>query len=156
MYLNPGAKPVEVYAVADALIRPDLKCNGLLDTAVVTIKFDNGAIATAEANFQAVYGYDVRAEVFGSEGMLTAGGIRESSMTRYNHNGVSFNTCRYDQDLLFDAYIAELRGFVDCVIHNKPALVTAEDARWSLKIALASIESVKRNSPIKLDQHVMI
>ncbi|WP_342605483.1 Gfo/Idh/MocA family oxidoreductase [Peribacillus sp. FSL E2-0159] len=156
MYLNPGAKPVEVYAVADALIRPDLKCNGLLDTAVVTIKFDNGAIATAEANFQAVYGYDVRAEVFGSEGMLTAGGIRESSMTRYNHNGVSFNTCRYDQDLLFDAYIAELRGFVDCVIHNKPALVTAEDARWSLKIALASIESVRRNSPIKLDQHVMI
>lgn len=156
MYLNHGAKPVEVYAVADALIRPDLKDSGLLDTAVVTIKFDNGAIATTEANFQAVYGYDVRAEVFGSEGMITAGGIRESSMTRYNHNGVSFDTCRYDQDLLFDAYVDELRSFVDCVIHNKPALANAEDARWALKIALASIESVKSNLPIKLDQHVLI
>ncbi len=37
------------------------------------VKFDNGAIATAEASFSAVYGYDVRAEVFGSAGMVTAG-----------------------------------------------------------------------------------
>ncbi|MBD1381341.1 Gfo/Idh/MocA family oxidoreductase [Metabacillus arenae] len=156
MYLNPGAKPIEVYAAADALIRPDLKESGLLDTAIVTIKFDNGALATAEANFQAVYGYDIRAEVFGSEGMITAGGIRKSSMTRYNHNGVSFDTSRYDQDLLFDAYVDELRSFVDCVIHNKPTLATSEDARWALKIALASIESVKNNCPIKLDHFVLV
>ena len=156
MYLNPGAKPVEVYAVADALIRPDLKSKGLLDTAVVTIKFDNGAIATTEANFQAVYGYDVRAEVFGSEGMITAGDIRTSSMTRYDHKGISFDTRRYDEDLLFDAYVDELKSFVDCVINNKPVLATAEDASWALKIALASIESVKNNLPIKLNQLVLV
>ncbi|MGJ9385480.1 Gfo/Idh/MocA family oxidoreductase [Salipaludibacillus sp. CF4.18] len=156
MYLNPGAKPVEVYAVADALIRRDLKESGFLDTASVTIKFDNGAIATADANFQAVYGYDVRAEVFGSKGMLTVGGIRESSLTRYNHHGVSFDTSRYDQELLFDAYVEELRSFTDCIILNKPAYATARDARWALKIALASIESVKTNSPIKLDSLVLV
>lgn len=156
MYLNPGAKPVEVYAAADALIRPDLKESGLLDTALVTIKFDNGALATAEANFQAVYGYDVRAEVFGSEGMITAGGIRESSMTRYNKHGVSFDTSRYDQDLLFDTYVEELRTFVNCVINNQPAFVTANDARWALKIAMASIESVKTNRPIKIDNHILV
>ncbi|NIY63126.1 hypothetical protein SMALB_1054 [Streptomyces malaysiensis] len=55
----------------------------LLDTAVVTIRFDNGALATAEANFQAVYGYDVRGEVFGSAGMLTMGDIRRSHLTAY-------------------------------------------------------------------------
>ncbi|MBC5090825.1 Gfo/Idh/MocA family oxidoreductase, partial [Klebsiella quasipneumoniae] len=70
LHLNPGAKPTRVYAVADALVRPDFKDRGLLDTAVVNICFDNGAFATAEANFQAVYGYDVRGEVFGSKGML--------------------------------------------------------------------------------------
>ncbi|MDI6578300.1 dehydrogenase, partial [Bacillus subtilis] len=77
----------------------------------VTIKFDNGAIATAEANFQAVYGYDVRGEVFGSEGMLTIGDLRHTNMTRYNKDGVSYNTIRYDQDLLFDAYVDELQSF---------------------------------------------
>ncbi|WP_158734537.1 Gfo/Idh/MocA family oxidoreductase [Alteribacillus sp. YIM 98480] len=155
-YLNPGAKPVEVYAAADALVRPDLKKSGLLDTAVVTIKFDNGALATAEANFQAVYGYDVRAEVFGSEGMMTAGGIRESSMTRYNKQGISYDTSRYDQNLLFDAYVDELRSFTDCVLNNKTPYATAEDARWALKIALASIESVQNDRPVKIENYALI
>jgi myo-inositol 2-dehydrogenase / D-chiro-inositol 1-dehydrogenase len=82
-WLNPGAEPVEVYATADALVAPDFKDAGLLDTAIVVVKFDNGAIATAEANFSAVYGYDVRAEVFGSAGMVTAGdaALKEPDVT---------------------------------------------------------------------------
>jgi myo-inositol 2-dehydrogenase / D-chiro-inositol 1-dehydrogenase len=152
MYLNPGAKPVEVYAAADALIRPELKEKGLLDTAVVTVKFDNGAIATADANFQAVYGYDVRGEVFGSEGMLTTGGLRLSNLTRYNKDGVSYDTIRYDQDLLFAAYVSELASFTDSVINKEPTVVNAEDAVWALKIALASIESVKHNRPVRLEE----
>jgi len=58
LWLNPGADPVEVYATADALVAPDFKDAGLLDTAVVVITFDNGARAVAEANFSAAYGYD--------------------------------------------------------------------------------------------------
>ena len=72
-FLNPGARPVAVHAFADALVAPDARGSGHLDTAVVTIRFDNGAIATAEANFSALYGYDVRGEAFGSAGMVTAG-----------------------------------------------------------------------------------
>jgi len=34
LWLNPGASPVEVYATADALVAPDYKESGLLDTAV--------------------------------------------------------------------------------------------------------------------------
>ena len=40
---------------------------------MVQLRFDNGAFGTAEASFQAVYGYDVRGEVFGSGGVLLAG-----------------------------------------------------------------------------------
>ncbi len=53
LWLNPGAEPVEVYATADALVAPDFKASGLLDTAVVVITFDNGARAVAEASFSA-------------------------------------------------------------------------------------------------------
>lgn len=155
LYLNPNAKPIEVFAVADALVRPDFKDKGLLDTAVVTIKFDNGAIATAEANFQAVYGYDVRGEIFGSEGMMQVGSVRESSMTRYTKEGVSYDTCRYDQDLLFDAYVDELKSFVDAVVNNKPTYATGEDARSALLIALACIESYKLNKPVKVENGVL-
>ncbi|MEH7545258.1 MULTISPECIES: Gfo/Idh/MocA family oxidoreductase [Bacillaceae] len=156
LYLNPNAKPVEVFVMADALVAPEFKDKGLLDTAVVSIRFDNGAIAVAEANFQALYGYDVRGEVFGSEGMVQVGSIRESSMTRYTKEGASYNTLRYDQDLLFDAYVDELKDFVDAVKNNKPTSVTGEDARSALLIALACIESYKEKKPIKVENDVLI
>lgn len=153
-YLNPEATPSKVYVAADALIHPELKDQGLLDTAVVTVTFDNGAIATAEANFQAVYGYDVRAEVFGSAGMLTAGDIRTSSMVKYTENGGHFQTSRYDQDLLYDAYVSELKDFVECVRSNETPKATIQDAKWALAMALASIESYKINQPVKLKETV--
>ena len=90
---TPAPRPVEVYAVADALVAPDFKDAGLLDTAVVVIRFDNGAIATAEANFSASYGYDVRGEVFGSAGMVSAGDTRQSSMTLHTADGGSRRPC---------------------------------------------------------------
>ena len=83
-FLNPGARPVRVTALADALVRPDAKDGGHLDTAVVTVEFDNGAIAVAEASFSALYGYDVRGEAFGSAGMVTAGDVRSSEMAAYS------------------------------------------------------------------------
>ena len=72
-FLNPGASAVEVYATADALVEPAWRDRGLLDTAVVVVRFDNGAVGIAEACFEAAYGYDVRGEVFGSGGMATMG-----------------------------------------------------------------------------------
>ena len=93
-WLNPGARPVSVYAVADALVAPDAKASGHLDTAVVTIRFDNGAIATAEASFSALYGYDVRGEAFGSAGMVTAGTPRTTDMTLYDAGGIHVDTAR--------------------------------------------------------------
>lgn len=150
LHLNPGAKPTQVYAVADALVRPDFKDRGLLDTAVVNIRFDNGAIATAEANFQAVYGYDVRGEVFGSKGMLQAGNMNVNNCVRYNAEGISIDTARRDTDLLRDAYVAELTDFVRCVATGETPKATGEDARNALEIALACIASVQQSQPITL------
>ena len=151
-WLNPGARVVEVYATADALVRPDWKDRGLLDSAMVMLRFDNGALATAEASFQAVYGYDVRGEVFGSAGMVTAGDIHRTSMTFYAARGVVHDTVRRNIDLFHDAYTDELAHFVDCVRNGTSPECTGEDARGALAIALASIESVQAGRPIRLEE----
>lgn len=150
LHFNPGAKPVEVYALADALVRPDFKDKGLLDTSVVTIRFDNGAIATAEANFQAVYGYDVRGEVFGSKGMLQAGHINVNNCVRYHQDGIAIETSRMDSDLLREAYVTEMAEFARCIRRGETPRATGEDARNALEIALACIDSVQQQQPIKL------
>ncbi len=88
--------------------RPTSRTAGLLDTAVVVITFDNGAIAIAEANFSAVYGYDVRGEVFGSAGMVTMGDARASSIVHLDAVGAATSqTVRGDVQLFRDAYIGE-------------------------------------------------
>ena len=151
-WLNPGARAAEVYAAADALVRPDWKERGLLDTAMVMVRFDNGALATAEASFQAVYGYDVRGEVFGSTGMVAAGDTRRTSATFYGEEGVVHDTVRRNIDLFRDAYTDELVHFVDCVRDGTTPECVGEDARGALEIALASIESVREGRPIRLEE----
>ena len=149
-WLNPGARPVAVHAFADALVAPAAKAGGHLDTAVVTIRFDNGAIATAEANFSALYGYDVRGEVFGSAGMATAGTARRTDMTLYDAGGIHVDTARRDTDLLFAAYVGEIAAFVDAVRGGGPSPVPGAAARTALAIALAAVESVETGATVML------
>jgi myo-inositol 2-dehydrogenase/D-chiro-inositol 1-dehydrogenase len=151
-FLNPDAEAVEVYAVADALVEPDWRARGLLDTAVVTVRFDNGAIGTAEACFEAAYGYDVRGEVLGSGGMATMGDGRRTGMTFSGSAGRITETARNDQELFAGAYTAELAAFVDAIRAGTSSAVTGEDARAALAIALAAAESVRTGKPVRIDE----
>jgi myo-inositol 2-dehydrogenase / D-chiro-inositol 1-dehydrogenase len=151
-FLNPGAEAVEVYAIADALVEPDWRDRGLLDTAVVTVRFDNGAVGVAEACFEAKYGYDVRGEVFGSGGMATMGDGRRTSMVFSGPAGRVVDTARSDQELLAGAYVAELAAFVDAVRARTPAPVGGEDARAALAIALAAAQSVREGRPVRIEE----
>lgn len=147
-WLNPGARAVEVNAMADALVAPDFKDSGLLDTAVVTIRYDNGAIATAEASFSTAYGYDVRGEVFGSAGMVTAGTPAQVTMAHWTSQGVARPTRRSDTELFADAYAGELAAFCAAVQSGTAPVATGVDARAALRIALACIESVETGGTV--------
>lgn len=66
-YLS-GSEVVEVYAAGGVLVNPEIGKAGDIDTAVITLKLANGAIGVIDNSRKAVYGYDQRAEVFGSKG----------------------------------------------------------------------------------------
>jgi myo-inositol 2-dehydrogenase / D-chiro-inositol 1-dehydrogenase len=119
-------------------VHPQLADSGFLDTSVVQIRFDNGAFAIAEASFQAVYGYDVRGEVFGSDGVLQAGRAPE-------------NAGKANTELFADAYIAQFAHFVECVHAGVEPSVTGADARVALEIALAARESVETAAPVVMN-----
>ena len=151
-FLNPDAEAVEVYATADALVEPEWREQGLLDTAVVVVRFSNGATGIAEACFEAAYGYDVRAEVFGSGGMATMGDGRRTGMVYSGAAGRTVETARSDQELLAGAYVAELAAFAAAVRDGTPAAVGGEDARAALAIALAAAESVRAGRPVRIEE----
>ncbi|MBT2513632.1 Gfo/Idh/MocA family oxidoreductase [Arthrobacter sp. ISL-30] len=156
-WLNPGAVPVRVHAVADALVAPEAKPGGLLDTAVVTVTYSNGAIAVAEANFNALYGYDVRGEVFGSAGMVAAGGPQASSATSYTAAGIRSATVRLNVDLFHAAYTAEVAHFVDTIKAGRDGLQApgsrgpgGTDARNALAVALAAVRSAESGMSVEI------
>jgi myo-inositol 2-dehydrogenase/D-chiro-inositol 1-dehydrogenase len=150
LWLNPGARVVEVFAQADALIHPQYKEQGYLDTSMVQLRFDNGALASAEANFQATYGYDVRGEVFGSGGMVSAGEVTRTAMRHSSSPGVLADTPRVNIELFHDAYVAQLAHFADCIRSGSAPSVDGLDARNALEIALAAKESVETGLPVSL------
>jgi myo-inositol 2-dehydrogenase / D-chiro-inositol 1-dehydrogenase len=147
-FLAGGAEPVEVYATADALVRPDLKSDGLLDTAVVSLRYDSGAMATADASFEAVYGYDVRAEVFGSEGMASVGEDVGPRLVHHTRGGSTRVRPRWFVEVFADAYQAELAHFAAHVRGEAPPENTLADARAALVLALAAIRSVETHRPV--------
>jgi myo-inositol 2-dehydrogenase / D-chiro-inositol 1-dehydrogenase len=147
-FLNPGTEAAQVYATADALVEPDWRDRGLLDTAVVVVRFDNGAVGVAEACFEASYGYDVRGEVLGSGGMATMGDGRRTGMVFSDAAGRTVETVRSDQELLTGAYVAELAAFAGAVRGRTPVPVGGGDARAALVIALAAARSVRSGGPV--------
>ena len=146
-FLNPGAEAIEVSAMADALVEPEWRDRGLLDTAVVTVRFDNGALGVAEACFEAAYGYDVRGEVLGSGGMASMGDGRRTGMTFSGAAGRVTETARGDQELFADAYTGELAAFVEAGRAGTGSVVTGEDARAALAIALAAAAAGRTGRP---------
>jgi myo-inositol 2-dehydrogenase / D-chiro-inositol 1-dehydrogenase len=151
-FLSAGAEPVEVFAMADTQVLPDWKSRGLLDTAMVSIRLDSGAFATADASFQAVYGYDVRAEVFGSAGMLRVGEQSPINVVQHDPRGATQPRPRWFVDLFGDAYAAELSHFVECARVRGTPDCTGEDGRAALMMALAAIRSVESGRPVSLQE----
>lgn len=114
------ARPMTVYAAADALVAPEAKDSGFLDSAVVTIRYDNGAIATAEASFSASYGYDLRGEVFGSSGMVQMGELPNSAARLFTTDGMHATTDGIDTVRFHDAYVAEFESFIRAIEGDHP------------------------------------
>lgn len=149
-FLAGGAEPIEVYAHADALILPDWRSRGMLDTAAVMLRYDTGAMATADASFQAVYGYDVRAEVFGSEGMASVGDDPGARVVQHTRSGSTRPRPNWFLDVFGEAYAAELAHFARYVRGRASQDASLEDARAALVLALAALESAETHRPVSV------
>src|SRR5439155_6406063 len=78
-----GSEVAEVYARGAVRITPELAEFGDIDTAVVTLLHESGAMTVIDNSRQAVYGYDQRVEAFGSLGLAASGNpLAHTGITR--------------------------------------------------------------------------
>jgi myo-inositol 2-dehydrogenase/D-chiro-inositol 1-dehydrogenase len=148
-----GSDVEEVYAAAAVRVDPAIGEAGDLDTAVITLRFKNGVIATIDNSRKAVYGYDQRVELFGSKGAIrTENNFPNSAVVSTGTEVRTDLPLNFFMDRYTDSFLTEMRLFVDAVLNDKPVAVTGEDARAALLLAMAARKSHDERRVVRLDE----
>ena len=143
----------EVYVQSAVLVDPAIGEQGDVDTAIITMKMANGALCVIDNSRRAAYGYDQRAEVFGSKGMVATSNDTLSSAVISDANGVTgekplfFFLERYMQ-----SFTDEVCQFVDAIENDKDVPVGIHAGMQSVKIGLAAKKSVEEHRPVRLSE----
>ena len=146
-----GSEITEVFASGSVLVDPEIGKAGDVDTALVALKFANGAIGVIDNSRKAVYGYDQRVEVFGSKGAAVAENDLPNTVKLYNEAGITGEKPLYFfLERYKGAFIDEMVSFVDAVQNNKPVAVSGEDGLENMYAALAAGKSLKEGRPVKV------
>lgn len=150
-------EPSEIYTAASALVSDDIRQAHDVDTSIVTMRFPSGAIASIENSRRSGFGYDVRTEIFGSEGALMVGDHRETPVRRFTAAGVVEDHQYFFLERFRDAYRHEMKSFMNAIVGDTPVAVTGEDGLAALKLAYAAEESLREGRPVavhlKEDSH---
>ncbi|MCL4297524.1 MAG: inositol 2-dehydrogenase [Anaerolineae bacterium] len=148
-----GSEVEEVYAAGAILVDPAIGAAGDVDTALITLRFANGAIGAIDNSRRAVYGYDQRVEVFGSEGVVVVANNTPHQAVLSNAEGVHAALPLYFfLERYMDAYVAEMKAFIEAIQRHTPPPVTGLDGRIPVVIGLAAWKSYRENRPVKLSE----
>jgi scyllo-inositol 2-dehydrogenase (NAD+) len=140
----------EVNAFTTSAIRPEVTQFGDVVASLVNLKFSKGAIGNIESHAQVQYGYDVRTEIVGSKGSIQVGSLHRTAATFFTTNGSLSPIADYFLSTFADAYLAEVRDFVDRILNDRPPSVTGEDGLKALAIAAAAEESHIHSQTIRV------
>lgn len=139
-----GEEPVEIFAAGSCLIADYFAKLGDYDSAMFILRTASGRLCHINNSVRAVYGYDQRIEVHGSDGMLRAGNRRPTSVELSSGQVVS-----RDKPLYFfveryqESYYAELDHFLTCIEDETTPIVGAEDGRRAMIICEAALASAQ-------------
>jgi len=130
------------------------------DNAILILEFVNGTTAIAEESWTKLGGMDDRAEVHGSKGVAFADLLHGNAIETYSATGYDYavekagSTVGWSftiyEEIWNYGFVQEMEHFVDCVKHDKPPLVTGEDARAVMEVLFAAYESAGTGRKVTL------
>lgn len=141
----------EVYATGGALVNPDIAQYDDIDTALVTLKFENGSMAMIENCRRSVYGYDQRVEVLGDKGAIDVGNEQTTTLNYHRAEGISKDNPPYFfLERYSDAYKVEMDGFIEAILNDTDVICSIDDGYIAQEIAVKCKESLLSNEPKSL------
>jgi scyllo-inositol 2-dehydrogenase (NAD+) len=141
-----------VHAFTTTAIRPEVAEYGDVVASVVNLKYERGAIGNVESYVQAVYGYDVRTEVVGSNGSIFVGSLEKIPAVFLTAGGSQCALADHFLTRFADAYLEEVRDFVNNILDGRAPRVSGEDGLKALAIAVAAEESHRELKPVEVTE----
>ena len=145
-----GEAPHTVFCLANAFHSEIGELNDV-DTVGVVMKFPSGAIGQIDMSRHAVYGYDQRVEVFGSNGMLTSNNSSSLNVTHSHTGGSSQHPIKFSFAQRYaESYILEMNHFINVLRKKENLLVSKDDVLRSFNVAEAIEKSHRTGKPVAL------
>jgi myo-inositol 2-dehydrogenase/D-chiro-inositol 1-dehydrogenase len=146
-----GEEPVEVHAVGSVMVDPEIGKAGDVDTAMVMLRTASGRLCQISCSRRATYGYDQRIEVHGSEGMIRAGNIHETTVEIANKAGFRADPIlNFFLERYMPAYRAELAAFVAAVNAGTAPTPSGRDGLMAQRLADAATQSKASGQTVRL------
>ena len=148
-----GSDVTEVMAYGAALSGQGYDQYDDVDTAIIMLKFENGALGVIDNTRAAHYGYDQRTEVQCDKGCVQVSNDLNNTAMISSAEGVEvakptwFFLERYN-----NAFIAEAQAFADAILNDTETPVGAKDGIEPVRIALAAARSRAENRPVRLEE----
>ncbi|WP_105616213.1 inositol 2-dehydrogenase [Vallitalea okinawensis] len=148
-----GSEVEEVFTYGTVLVDEKIGEAGDVDTAIVNLRFKNGAIGVIDNSRQAVYGYDQRVEVFGSKGMVLAENDFPTTVKVLTDDAVTEDKPKYFfLERYKESYASELIAFVKAVKDDQEPLVIGNDGLAPVLIGLAAKRSLDEKRPVMIEE----
>jgi myo-inositol 2-dehydrogenase / D-chiro-inositol 1-dehydrogenase len=147
-----GCEVEEVYADGGVRGFPVFEKYSDVDTAVVTLRLIDGPFTAMTVARHDPLGYDIRAEVFGSNDSVSVG-LGPRTPMRSVEPGVPPPAGPAWKDFLVrfeSAYAAEFAAFVALARGDAPSPCTARDGVAALRVAEAADRSLHEHRPVRL------
>lgn len=148
-----GGEVEEVYANAAVTVDEAIGEAGDVDTALIALKFKNGAIGVIDNCRKACYGYDQRLEVFGTGGQASTANDTPTNVSYINEKGnMTDKPLYFFLERYMQSFTDEMTEFINAVQNDEQTKTTVNDGLEALRLGLAAKLSVKEHRPIKLSE----
>lgn len=148
-----GTEYKKVYAVAKNFNCSEIvkKFPDFYDTATVSLTLKNGTLGLIDSVCPCFYGYDARAEIIGSKGIMFVGSLQDSTtITCTRENSIVIKQTMSWRKRFHEAYVAEDRHFIECILNNKKPAVSGEDGKKAVAAVIATNDSILKGQPVNI------
>jgi predicted dehydrogenase len=141
-----------VNAIGGALAYPEMKSVGDIDNALVNMVFESGTLGAVQLSRNAVFGYDIRTEIWGTKGSLQIGYFQHTPILVMTQEGITHDVVPHFMQRFEGAYLTQIQDFVDKVRKGEPPSLGAADAIAAMRISLAATASCREGRSVHVKE----